>query len=465
MKRSKKELKELFRENRRQLEKVKKEVLRLLKISEKDVRHSSASIEAAAKLIANQKELIEEHQKVIKELIWAGEDEKNVMVERDLFDLVKDGNCVAIASMALEGGNLDIRDKDRWTPLHVAALNGHESIVALLVSMGAAVDSKDANHATPLHVASGHNQLAVAEILLKHDANPFDRTKDNRYPINMTTSGEVVKLLEKYEEQFIKKNTHQLHIFRDCCSSITHYCVTRQYHQVLPILAEVNEQGEDIGLNTADERGNCALHIAVENGDKKSLECLFKCKAYPFVKNKYDQYPADMTESDKIKKMVKEYEEKFIETITSSPTAVLKVGNELLLYCAERGYTDAVRELLQHTTNRSLNIDHCDLDENTALHLAVKNKHEEVAALLLKNGAEMLVINKKQEMPADYIGDNKRLIRIFNNFEHIWVSRILQNYRAQMAKLAQLKRQKQQQQKQQSPNQQSPNQQSPKQAG
>jgi ankyrin repeat protein len=104
-------------------------------------------------------------------------------------------------------------------------------------------------------------------------------------------------------------------------------------------------------------------------------------------------------------------------------------GNDLLLHCAERGYTGAVRELLKYSKEGGVDINVSNPDENTPLHLAVKHGWDDIVAFLLKSGAEMLVINKKGLMPADYIDikENKKLVRIFNNYERMWVSRILQS--------------------------------------
>ena len=123
-----------------------------------------------------------------------------------------------------------------------------------------------------------------------------------------------------------------------------------------------------------------------------------------------------------------EYEQTYIGEISGNPSVIKNMGRDLLLYCAKKGYNDAMEDLIKYTKMKLLDIDACDKEENTALHMAVRYRQYEIAAMLLKNGADMMVMNKKELMPADYVKDDKKLIRMFNNFERIWVNRILQYY-------------------------------------
>ena len=47
------------------------------------------------------------------------------------------------------------QDEDEYTPLHLAALNGNESVVKYLVEQGADIQANDIKQSTPLHVAAG----------------------------------------------------------------------------------------------------------------------------------------------------------------------------------------------------------------------------------------------------------------------------------------------------------------------
>lgn len=56
------------------------------------------------------------------------------------------------------------------TPLWIAADNGWEAVVELLLQKGAKVESKDDFGKTPLSIAAGNGHEAVVELLLQNGA-------------------------------------------------------------------------------------------------------------------------------------------------------------------------------------------------------------------------------------------------------------------------------------------------------
>ena len=61
--------------------------------------------------------------------------------------------------------------KKKYTPLHLAAKNGLETIAKLLISNGAVIDFKDYLGFTPLLLATQWNQMEIVKLLLKCHAN------------------------------------------------------------------------------------------------------------------------------------------------------------------------------------------------------------------------------------------------------------------------------------------------------
>jgi len=79
--------------------------------------------------------------------------------------------------MLENGANLNSKDKDDWTPLHFAAVNGHLSVVEYLVNQKADINEKNKDDCAPLHYAAQRGYLSVVEYLFNQKADI--NAKDN----------------------------------------------------------------------------------------------------------------------------------------------------------------------------------------------------------------------------------------------------------------------------------------------
>lgn len=418
-----KEMKAEYSQKGKRLDKLKKEVTRLLKSS------SFKHIAEAAKLIFENEETIQRVNKLYEKLSMNGEiKERDHTVDKELFEQVKSGDIAAIACAVIDGGNIGTTDKDMWTPMHIAALNGHENIIEFLIRLEADITAKTGAGHTPLHVAVSHSQEKVAEVLCNRGANPFIANKEGWLPLDLAATEKLQQCMGKIEETFIKKNIEVPTEFLTDCPAILPRAIKKKYHDVLKDLMGLHDNGFDVGLDKKDDKGNTLLHLAARNNDHKALELLLSSNPYPFKKNSDQKYPIDLVKPGKAKDILETYEKKYVDRLLESSELVAKVGSDLLFYCAEKGYKESMEGLLYYARAGVLKVNLADENKNTPLHIAVKHEREEVAAMLLKGGAEMLVFNNDQLMPCDYIKGNPKLTRIFNNFERLWVNRILQQF-------------------------------------
>ena len=63
---------------------------------------------------------------------------------------------------------MNAKADDEWTPLHSAALKGHQEIAELLIAKGADVNAKDGGGETPLDQAIKYNHTETIDLLRKH---------------------------------------------------------------------------------------------------------------------------------------------------------------------------------------------------------------------------------------------------------------------------------------------------------
>ena len=111
-----------------------------------------------------------------------------------------DEGSVSMCRLLLAAGG-DVEEREPialWTPLHLAAINGHKRIIQLLVSHEADVNSRDRTEFTPLHCASQEGHLASVVTLLHAGADPLLPNHGGVLPIHKAAQlnhPDVVKIL------------------------------------------------------------------------------------------------------------------------------------------------------------------------------------------------------------------------------------------------------------------------------
>lgn len=106
--------------------------------------------------------------------------------------------CVALLE---KDANVNVVDNRGATPLHRAASKGNIAIVELLIEYGRNldIDSKDADGNSALHLACEENRADEAKLLVKNGASVSLMNKQKKTPLDLASPGLARQLTEMQE--------------------------------------------------------------------------------------------------------------------------------------------------------------------------------------------------------------------------------------------------------------------------
>lgn len=90
-----------------------------------------------------------------------------------------------IGRLIAAGADVNHRNNQHSSPLHVVADSGDTEILEILLRTGAEVDAKDMFDKTPLHVAVSKKHEQIVKLLLDHKARVDARTSDGETPMSL----------------------------------------------------------------------------------------------------------------------------------------------------------------------------------------------------------------------------------------------------------------------------------------
>ncbi|XP_039266175.2 serine/threonine-protein phosphatase 6 regulatory ankyrin repeat subunit C-like [Styela clava] len=341
------------------------------------------------------------------------------------------GRCVEL--LLSRNADCGLTDKHRHTPMHYAAICGHDTIVEMLYDQQPSVleqAHKDMHVPSPLHYAAynGHTDVVsyLADILI--DLEICD--EQGRTPLQIASfqgHADCIQSLLIQGASFmqVNENTKQTALHLAACNGHT---------KVMKLLLEdaavdsggMDDQEVKKYINAKDINGTTALMHCVTNGHVTSLEFLLSQGANPLLRDKYGctamHRAAAIGHEDVIISLLKHFNGgRSYDENTSGPASKATVmqsrtGKTPLHFASIRGSTDILETLLRYAAS----VNTVDKFGYTALHYACYEGHEGcVEALVMHESFSTMEGSAFSPLHCAVYNDNEicadRLLDVFDD--------------------------------------------------
>ena len=178
------------------------------------------------------------------------------------------------------GANVNAKDKEQKTPLHLAVLGGYDEAVSMLCNHGASINTADENGQNALHIAACQGQLPLTQEILARGGNPSAR-------LQVRSPG---CLLEAWQgnTRAIGLVTPATCLLQDGSTAV-HLAAWKGHEAVLAYLLH---NGGDTNATTLD--GQTPLHEAAAAGHEECCRLLLRHGASTSTLDADQRTPADV---------------------------------------------------------------------------------------------------------------------------------------------------------------------------
>lgn len=207
-----------------------------------------------------------------------------------LLQAVLRGDVIAVKNYLQHGGDPSAKSISGTTALHHASLLGHAEISEILLKYmhmcSADVDARDKDGCSSLHLACDSGNVNVVSVLLHHGAKWDITDKHGHTPLTKT----VLKAREAASERLRYQNTTAALLQGRVTSEIVNSELPTLGCTPLQLACKMNLHNTVVKLLRLGS--DCAifqnlqhspLYLAVDNGCTETVRCLLKCNADPNI--------------------------------------------------------------------------------------------------------------------------------------------------------------------------------------
>ena len=309
----------------------------------------------------------EEFVEIAAELIMGGADE----VATDF----------AYFQDAMLARNVNSRFDDGQTPLHLAAIYGHNAIAKYLLENNADTTVQDSSGATPLHEAVRYGNVEIAKALLNSGASVNARDNLGKTPVMLilpkNKTAEIYKLLISFRADLSQKD-----MFGD---TVLH--TASMLNVGANTFSILIDGGADV--DARNKEGVTPLAIAVQKNDLETVKLLTASGADIHTQDTNGNSPLSIAlagSSEMLEAVVNEANAGSTDSNGNTPL-------HLALIC------DAPLAKIQYIISLMKDVNTRNKDGNSALFLSILKNRQKVGELLLAKNADIFSTNTNNNSP------------------------------------------------------------------
>ncbi|GAA6235605.1 ankyrin-2-like isoform X1 [Lates japonicus] len=300
-----------------------------------------------------------------------------------LFSAVRQNQDGVVTALTDSGANVNVCDKQGYTPLLLSAELGHTEVFRVLVEKLAKLGATLSNLSSVLHLAVQGGSVPIVQTLLEKGLDPNITGPKTQTPLHLAAQcnrSDLVSLL-------LKAGAQVNAVAEDGLTPL--HLASQQGHADTVI--QLLQDKADPGIK--DKLGRTALHWAASShGETSVVDLLLSAKANP-----------NTTDNEKKTALHLAAMEGKLDIVTSLLSHKAKGGakdmdgSTPLHYAAAGGHASVVSALLQSLHNKGL--EERNTWRKTPLHAAAEKGHDSVAVLLLEAGAKINTTDHSKDTP------------------------------------------------------------------
>lgn len=167
------------------------------------------------------------------------------------------------------GIDVDVKDEDGFTPLHIAALRNNFGFVNILLDNGANIDAEANDGSTALHCSTENNSPETLKVLLDRKAKIDAKNKLGHTPLHVAALRGKLEIVNTLITEGAKADAQDE-------SGWTPLCCAVKCSHIEVVRALINEKVE---IDVKMKEGFTPLHLAVYNDRPEIVELLISAGA------------------------------------------------------------------------------------------------------------------------------------------------------------------------------------------